>query len=27
GFFVYIAVLTLLMFIATLCLPKKSELN
>ncbi|EGD3144945.1 MFS transporter [Campylobacter coli] len=26
-FFVYIAVLTLLMFIATLCLPKKSELN
>ncbi|EAH4776785.1 MFS transporter [Campylobacter coli] len=27
GFFVYIAMLTLLMFIATLCLPKKSELN
>ncbi|EMQ5420415.1 MFS transporter [Campylobacter coli] len=27
GFFVYIAVLTLLMFITTLCLPKKSELN
>ncbi|EAI6624673.1 TPA: MFS transporter [Campylobacter coli] len=27
GFFVYIAVLTLLMFIATLYLPKKSELN
>ncbi|HED7360937.1 TPA: MFS transporter [Campylobacter coli] len=27
SFFVYIAVLTLLMFIATLCLPKKSELN
>ncbi|EAI1723897.1 MFS transporter [Campylobacter coli] len=27
GFFVYVAVLTLLMFIATLCLPKKSELN
>ncbi|EDO6691607.1 MFS transporter [Campylobacter coli] len=27
GFFVYIVVLTLLMFIATLCLPKKSELN
>ncbi|EAK0661172.1 MFS transporter [Campylobacter coli] len=27
GFFVYIAVLTLLMFIATLRLPKKSELN
>lgn len=27
GFFVYIAVLTLLMFIATLHLPKKSELN
>ncbi|EAI7291375.1 MFS transporter [Campylobacter coli] len=27
GFFVYITVLTLLMFIATLCLPKKSELN
>ncbi|ECO2982566.1 MFS transporter [Campylobacter coli] len=27
GFFVYIAVLTLLMSIATLCLPKKSELN
>ncbi|MDV6137567.1 MFS transporter [Campylobacter coli] len=27
GFFVYIAVLTLFMLIATLCLPKKSELN
>ncbi|MCW1360495.1 MFS transporter [Campylobacter sp. US33a] len=27
GFFVYIAVLILFMFIATLCLPKKSELN
>ncbi|PJP13719.1 alpha-ketoglutarate permease, partial [Campylobacter jejuni subsp. jejuni] len=27
GFFIYIAIFTIIMLIATLCLPKKSELN